>query len=375
MGSAKRAWAFMSLAIHLSPHASSAQVVRVATIARFIGGPIEQRDEYQVGLVSGVLRTGTGTVIISDRVLNWVRAFNDQGRLLWSLESVGQGPGDISVPCCLAPAGGGGFWLGELGNRRWSRFTASGEAVAFVESVKMPGVLEPPPEATGIVGSNLQHVSRRSGPPGSRASSTVRLVDTKGIIVAERVVLHPTPDSLVFVELSKRIAGGKSRIRLVPPFAPQYVLSFSSGGSSARALSSHYDIEVLDAAGRRTARIRREVVVTAVTRQEADSARVAYEEQVMAYKAEEPPPIHIPSRKPPIVSLAFDRDGRLWVERAVAHRAKRRAADLFDQQGRWLATATWPAAVSHWTAATSGWSGFGTRVDSDGVVEVVTLRW
>ncbi len=367
--------AWITVAIGLLPHSSSAQIPRAAAVARFIGGQTEERDEYQVGLISGIHRTGTGAIIISDRSRNTVRAFSGQGQLLWSLKSVGQGPGDISVPCCLAAAGAGSFWVGELGNRRWSKFTIAGNGAKFAESVKMPGVLEPPPEATGVVGASLQHVSRRSGPPGSRAISTVRLVDSKGRTVSERVVQHPTADSLVFVELSKRISGGSSRMRLVPPYAPQFLLAFSGSGSSARALSSQYEVEVFDAKGIRTARIRRSVAPIPVTRQETDSARAAYEQQATAYKAEEPPSIQIPSRKPPIVSLAFDRDGRLWIERAVAHRTNLRVADLFDQRGRWLATATWPTTVSHWTAATSGWSGFGTRVDSDDVVEVVTLRW
>ncbi len=57
------------------------------------------------------------------------------------------------------------------------------------------------------------------------------------------------------------------------------------------------------------------------------------------------PTIRVPERKPPLVGLHLDAEGRLWVERSVTADEDRRA-EVFGPDGRLVARATWPAGVS-----------------------------
>src|SRR5690606_7806250 len=85
-------------------------------------------------------------------------------------------------------------------------------------------------------------------------------------------------------------------------------------------------------------------------------------------------PFGVPTEKPPIRELFFDRDGRLWVVRYVPQGAPNEADD-YGASGKRAALASGPAGI----VRTNGWAGYrevalGVRRDELDVERVVRLR-
>ena len=69
----------------------------VATI-----GDMEGTEEETFGLLWDAAITGAGEVLILDRIRTDVRVFSVTGDYLYTLGGQGEGPGELTSPCCLA---------------------------------------------------------------------------------------------------------------------------------------------------------------------------------------------------------------------------------------------------------------------------------
>ncbi|MEO7361244.1 MAG: hypothetical protein ABI120_13010, partial [Gemmatimonadaceae bacterium] len=86
-------------------------------------------------------------------------------------------------------------------------------------------------------------------------------------------------------------------------------------------------------------------------------------------------PFGVPERKPPVLALFFDANGRLWVERSVVDGAAHEA-DVYAVNGNLAFRATWPANVQLASAGfIRGNSAWGISLDSDEVPHVVRLEF
>jgi hypothetical protein len=83
-------------------------------------------------------------------------------------------------------------------------------------------------------------------------------------------------------------------------------------------------------------------------------------------------PYDIPQRKQPLRSLAFDQEGRLWVQHSAPEGAPSRA-DVYAPDGRFLYEVTWPRRTDL-TGASRGDVVYAVQRDSLDTPSIVRMK-
>jgi hypothetical protein len=330
-----------------------------------IGGPDETREPYMFDIVGGLVIDRAGRIIVASPKDNSVRVFSATGQHLFSFGRAGGGPGDLSWPCCLAIDDAGRLWVKEAGNRRYSIFEVNASGARHLYSVRAPGGMGG--EADRIHWDSrgaVLHVTTESY--GGNPMRTVRHhSDSTGTVTKRDTLGDPPVDSATRVSITRKISGGMSVTWMVVPFAPRFLRAEGPNGQLVEANSSTYAIAWLDPDLRLIRTLRSAGEPPRVTAAENAAARDSIAEFAKRMSASvDMNGVTIPARKPAIVSLGFDLDGRLWVERSVPA-GRPREADVYDARGRLIARATWPADVTLHYHAIRGMSGAAIRVDAD----------
>jgi hypothetical protein len=138
-------------------------------------------------------------------------------------------------------------------------------------------------------------------------------------------------------------------------------------------VTGRYDVEWRDADGKVLRHLRRDVTGPALSARERKEGQATIDAFLARSKLKASELRHgLPDRKAPIMGLAFDQLGRLWVHRSVPDGSPREA-DLYDATGKWVAIVQWPASVNPAGARLIG--AFGDRV-LDTVRDTTTdVRW
>lgn len=341
-----------------------------------IGGPAETREPYMFDIVGGLEVDRAGRIIVASPRDNSVRVFSATGQHLFSFGRAGAGPGDLSWPCCVAVDASGRLWIREGGNRRYSIFEVNASGARHLYSVRAPGGMGG--EADRVHWDSrgaVLHVTTEAY--GGDPMRTVRHHSDSTGTVTKRDTLRDAPvDSATRVSITRKVSGGMSVTWMVVPFAPRFLRAEGPNGQLAEANSSTYEIAWLDPDLRLIRTLRAAGEPPRVSAAENAAARDSIAEFGKRMSASvDMNGVAIPARKPAILSLGFDLDGRLWVERSVPDGLPREA-DVYDARGRLIATATWPADVTLHYHAIRAMSGVAIRVDADtDVPSVVRLRF
>ena len=128
-------------------------------------------------------------------------------------------------------------------------------------------------------------------------------------------------------------------------YAPYGAISlFADGpnGVSASAGSGAYVIHWFDERGRRQRTIHQAWNGAELdTVERRDSEKQLMDIARAANVRVDSLPFRTPRRSPPVVSIAFDLDGRLWVEKSVP-RGANRLSDVYMPNGKYWRTVKWP---------------------------------
>lgn len=324
----------------------------------------------------GVDTDSRGRVYVADALANKLHVFDRQGDLVTSIGQKGQGPGDLASPCCIRIAAGGSVWVAENGNRRWSEFAWVSDRLEYVRSIPFPGQRS----AYGMnavlwmpTGRILHIGAVRNGPPP--VSRLVRsVVSEQGRISAEDTVALPEVPEARSITLSHTDESGRTARRGVQqPFAPSPMFAFGPGGMWATARSDVFSIRVSNYSGSLVRTVVEDVVPMRVTPEERHDAEA--ELAGLSQDFRQRIPFDVPDVRPVLGSIGFDRDGRLWVFLDQPPDAEFNTAYVYTSESfRLCAVATWSQDVNLSSLMSiAGLTGWGTRIDADGVRTVVKV--
>lgn len=212
------------------------------------------------------------------------------------------------------------------------------------------------------------------GPPSTLALFAVGLDDRPRAVVSVRSL---DPDEFGGGQVVETRRGDiVGRGYFFTPFGPRQLIAFGPAGAAAEAISSMYDVAWWGLAGDtlrigdgRTEGPRLTDDEQALGEERLGRTRESVRQQGGTFR------LTLPSHKPPLANLYFDRDGRLWVELSVSEDAPREA-DVYDSGGVLVERRRWPERVR---IANPGWIrgdvALGVTVDSLGVQRVVRVEW
>ena len=334
------------------------------------GGP------FEFGRVSGVDFDSNGRIFVADELNNEIRAFSPSGHFLWKTGRAGDGPGELRRPCCVVFDTYGRLWVLSLGARA-NRLDVFDVQTVGSRHTRRINLSVSPVRHHPLLGSAV-----------SVAAGEIRDGDNWRLLVhldstgkeRQRVRIHNIPeDSLgsMTMAVPTRDGAGRVSVQVPPPFGPRPLFAYGHDSRVAYALSSRYVIQLFDGSGNRTFVIRGGQTATSVTDQERDivnraqnAARDSARRSGATY-----PTFAVPRQKPPLRSIFFDTQGRLWVELTRSFGDRDARAHVYDERGQLLFTAVWPADVSLADGSIRGFVALGIRKDEFDVDRVVRVRF
>jgi hypothetical protein len=378
---ARIAVAFLALVSILIGHAEgqaawSRGPLRRAVVDLVIGGPDHADDDYLFTLVSGLYVDTKGDIFVGDVKLGNVRIYGPDGKLARTIGRRGEGPGDLRAPCCFTVDSLRRLWVRDYGNNRYTAFDLTDRFARQVAIIRMPFPSGVPYSSTGWDGAgNLIHVARDQGGPSVGGLRQYFLTPTGA--VAREVALPPAKAGAKrnFVVTRKLPNGGIARNEIARPFSGLELNAFSRAGDRVAGHMDLYDIDWFAADGRLLRTLRHDVRGPKVSPGE----RVTEEERLVSSANRLGIPrsairVAVPSFKPPIASMGFDLEGRLWVQLAVADGEPHRA-HLYSPVGQLLGTMEWPPNVTLYQYAARDSVAIGVAKDADDVLTIVRLKF
>jgi hypothetical protein len=343
-----------------------------------IGGDAGVQGPYAFTDVRGITLDSDGRVFAADAADNGVRVFSADGRYEFAVGRYGRGPGDLAAPCCIAISPSGQLWVEDFDNQRFSIFNVVDTPARFVRSIRLPthasGRLD---RVAWQPSGEVVHVSSTFDASSNRFVLMWAALDSSGAPFHSDTLPQPPAESIgvAIVRSPTRAGSSAGTTGIAQPFGPTSLWAFGPNGMQARAVSSKYSVELLDASHRRVRLIERSAVgplVSGPERKKAEHTLDAIAKRLGLVRSDLP--FGVPSHKAPLSNLGFDLGGRLWVERAVADSAAHEA-DIYTPQGEWTAAVTWPANVRLDLWACRDRVAIGVAQDSLGVQRLVRLRF
>jgi hypothetical protein len=320
--------------------------------------------------VAGLAVGPDGRIFVADADHNTVLAFDSTGRFLFTIGRQGSGPGELSGPCCPTLDESGRLWVRDAFNARYNIYTIGATGATLAQTRKTsPGAGGLRSRITFDSAGRLVDVSARL--VDGRMQLFRFHVDSGGTTQAVDTIPMPPDDSTGV----HRFAAGDAIGFVSQPFGPRFLVDQAPGGGYARAVSSRYLVTWISPGTATNRTIRRDMIGPALSareRREADSALQAA--IARAGGAGGTVPFGVPGSKTPIRAVFFDRQGRLWVQLHVADGENNRA-DVWEAGGRRVGNAEWPGDVDFQMGVIDDRVGYGVKVDSAGVPQVVRVRF
>ncbi len=323
--------------------------------------------------IRGLHLGADGEILVTEHAASQLRLFTAAGELVAVGGSRGDGPGDLADICCATIADDGRIWVREDGNLRYSVFTVASPRLAFVEHVRMPFTSPRGFEPLRWDATNQLIDLSSVRIPGHPLMAWRRaMVTGSGEAARVDTILPPPEDSIEVYHHVGQINGATVSGTYYSQFGPSPVVAIGPGGEYATAVSTHYAITWFTPTGHRIALLRgtgEGPLLSAAEREESDARDARISERLGARL-----PFRTPERKPVLLRIGFDLDGRLWVQRNVPAGAPRHA-DVWDRSGHRIASVTWPATIQLTGWAIRGAVGLGVQTEADGEIRVVRLHF
>lgn len=323
----------------------------------------------------------TGRVFAPEPSESTIYVYDSTGAYIGTIGRKGGGPGEFRGTCCAAFDPKGRLWVRDPGGARYNVFEVSSSTVRPVRA-RPVFVVHLPHSETNLwialtfdrYGSLFDLGYKRDPNSPSTARLLRYLVDTAGTV---RNTLELPPQLTAVTpsfEVKSEIPGGIRTMFYPQPYGAKAVRADGPLGDFAMAGTGKYDITWRRADGTVRYAIRRDIdgpsLVDAERRRaSAGLAAIAKEARVAVSSL----PFGIPERKPPIESLEFDYDGRLWVERHTPLGAPNES-DVFLPNGQYGFTVVWPSLPNMtFYGAARGSEVWVLTEDRDGMTKIVKL--
>ncbi|MYH48786.1 MAG: hypothetical protein F4151_04475 [Gammaproteobacteria bacterium] len=333
-------------------------------------GEIEGEDPYLLTRIESIVEDARGRLIVADLQSHDVRIFGSEGDFLFRFGGQGEGPGELTQPCCLAFGPDGALWVREAS--RYSVFRLAGAGAEYDRGVRIAhggvGMVAPVTFDTEGRLVDIGPVTTDDGPVVARfhhapggAVDTVPLADPErqatGSTTAERVI----GESLVTFYVRQ-------------PFGPQWIHAHGPSGVWAEAVTSEYSVTLQHPDGTVSHVEGPQLTGPRLGPSERERARATIARDLRRLGLRNHPS-GVPDRKPPLADIFFDRSGRLWVEKTSTEGDEVREADVYAESAL-VARYRWPRRVSvgsvPWVAESVL---YGTTRDSLNVQRVARVRF
>lgn len=346
------------------------------TIEMTIGGA-EADDDASFGRIGGLAVDANGRVFVADAQDLQIRVFSPTGASLARIGRSGSGPLEFKR---LGPIGFGPdrlLWARDEGNARMLGIDASVTPAlvkknvplqSFTGGSRLPITFEPDGSLVDeTIWFDQTMASFRTLRVRHGASGAITRSDTLTVPPGAFAGMHKVT---TVQKDAKGTRMGTSQRYYWQPYGPQWIRAYSPGGGRAEVVTSRYEVHIYDAGGTRVRTVARTVPAVPLSAKERAKADSTIDD------AKPDLPFGVPATKAPIVGLTYAKDGRLWVERAVAD-GRPREADVYDASSRLIAVAEWPRAIDLYNGHPfiTGNTVTTVATDADGIERVVRLRF
>lgn len=93
-------------------------------------GEIDGDDPYLFTRIESIAEDASGRLVVADMQSHEIRVFDPEGRFLFRFGGPGEGPGELTYPCCLAFGPDGALWVRE--STRYSAFQLEDAGAEYV---------------------------------------------------------------------------------------------------------------------------------------------------------------------------------------------------------------------------------------------------
>ncbi len=334
-------------------------------------GEIDGDDPYLFTRIESIVEDASGRLIVADLQSHEVRVFGPEGDFLFHFGGQGEGPGELTDPCCLAFGPDGELWVRE--STRYSAFRLEDASAQYASGLRIAhsGIGMVSPVSFDAEG-RLVDIGPVNGPDGGTVMA--RLHRTPGDAVD--TVLMADPDRQVTGSTTvERMFGETPWIFFVyQPFGPRWIHAHAPGGAWAEAITSAYSINYHHPDGT-VFRIEGPPLHGPALSPDERGRAQAYLDRDRQRLDLQSHPFAIPDRKPALADIFFDRSGRLWVEKTGADGDQMRQADVY-MGAELVARYRWPRRVR---TGDVPWASesllYGTTRDSLDVQRVARVRF
>ena len=98
-------------------------------------GDVDGDDPYLFTRIGGIAEDARGRLIVADMQSHEIRVFDPEGRFLFRFGGPGEGPGELTYPCCLAFGPDGALWVRE--STRYSAFQLEETGAEYVRGQRI----------------------------------------------------------------------------------------------------------------------------------------------------------------------------------------------------------------------------------------------
>jgi hypothetical protein len=330
----------------------------------------------ELGAIAGVALLPDGRIVVADATNDVIRVFREDGAPLLTFGRRGQGPGEFRRMCCPAVDREGRIWVRNGGNMRLDEIEVADSGLSHVRSLSIVARVPSPsqPLTFDAEGRLVDVGGVRDAATGTLVQHRIHL-DREGRTERDVTIPPAPPESLAMVAVPTQAGATTTTNYVYQPYGPELLVAHGTGGQWARAVSTRYRISLFDESG-----VERQVITSAVRGPALSREERAKAEDQLARDANNlglargQIELDVPDRRPPIRNVLFDEAGRLWIEETVSPGSARHAR-VYDRNGHWIASATWPAEVNLARGIIRDGVALGVQTDADGLQRIVVLRW
>jgi len=335
-------------------------------------GEADGEEAFLFGQIAGVAADDEGRIVVVDWQANTVRAFDQDGAFLYTVATLGEGPGDVNRPCCPAIGPEGHLWVRDDQNRRYQQFRLADDGATPGRSVTMEHTMFGLRAATTFDADGHVIDVGTAPPDGTSHFVRTRFHRTADGETVHEVALPQAPiERLGIVEVEQN--GGTARYSL--PGGAQEHDAHAPNGDFAYMVSDRYEVVRFNAAGDTLHVIARTPERLARTEDEQSELRQTLRQMAERFDI----PLRqmeqkVPDTKLPLRSIFFDQHNRLWVQRTTAEGAPSEA-DVYAHDGTLNQVVQWQADIQLSQGHITEDTAYGVRTGADTFPQVVRLRY
>ena len=334
-------------------------------------GEIDGDDPYLFTYIGSIVEDDRGRVIVADTRTSEIRVFEPDGRFAFRFGGPGEGPGELTEPCCLEFDPDGALWVRE--STRYSAFRLDSASAEYEGGLRSPNpaVVAMGPFTFGPDGQ-LVDIGPIFG--GDDGSVWARFHIGADGVVDTVILAEPERQHVSQATVPRMFGNFQGTVYLHQPFGPRWMHAHAPGGAWAEAVTSVYSINYHHPDGTVSRLEGPAFQGPALSPEERTRAQAGIDRELQRADIASHP-FEIPDHKPPLDGMFFDRGGRLWIEKSIADGDEMREADVYDEMTL-VARYRWPVRVNKTfiTWATESVL-YGTTRDSLDVQRVARVRF